>query len=256
MKTTIINQDLVKHLNDLLVIAKFRDYCPNGLQVSGKEKIKKIAFAVSATLDSIESAIAYKADALIVHHGIIWNHDGAQTIQGPLKERIKLLLDHDINLIAYHLPLDAHLELGNAAQLALKLGIKKIVAFGDYKGSQVGVSGEFTKACKLSTLQVNLSKILNHTCLIAKTSDQLIHKVAIITGSGASYFKEAQQIGMECLITGEMSEYHWHGARELGINLIAGGHHATERFGVLALGDYLKKKYKLDCQFFDSENPI
>ncbi len=249
-------QDLIQHLNETLQIQKFRDYCPNGLQVSGKDKIKKIAFAVSATIDSIECAIKTKSDALIVHHGILWNHDGAQVIDGPLKKRIKLLLEHEINLLAYHLPLDAHLELGNAAQIAKHLGLKNLVPFGDYKGNFVGISGELAKITKIDNLKSNLTKILNHTCLVAECDKSSVQKIAIVTGSGANYYKEAFAVGVDTLITGEMSEYHWHGARELGINILAGGHHATERFGVLALRDHLQKKFKIDGEFFDSANPV
>jgi dinuclear metal center YbgI/SA1388 family protein len=249
-------QDLTKYLNNFLEIQKFKDYCPNGLQVSGVESVKKIAFAVSATLESIQKSIKFKADALIVHHGILWNYDGAQIIDGPFKKRIKLLLDNNINLLAYHLPLDAHLEVGNAAGIALQLGLKHIAPFGDYKGAAVGVIGELPQKLLINNLKLKLSKILNHTCLDADADNQQIKKIAIVTGSGANYYKEAYQLGAQCLVTGEMSEYHWHGAKELGISILAGGHHATERFGVIQLSEILRQKYKFNCQFFDSENPI
>ncbi len=249
-------QELTQYLDELLQVKRFKDYCPNGLQVSGKHKIKKIAFAVSATLDSIQKSIKWEADALITHHGILWNYDGAQVISGPFKERIKLLLDHQINLISYHLPLDAHNELGNAAQLIKYFSAKNMVSFGDYKGCAVGMKAEFNKPLKLPLVLKKLETVLNHNIICAEAKTSLIKSFAIVTGGGASYYKEAYDQGMDLFITGEMSEYHWHGAKELGIHLVAGGHHATERGGVLALAAHIQKKFHLQTQYFDSDNPI
>lgn len=252
--------DLTKYINDLLQVQSFKDYSPNGLQVEGKQKVKKIAFAVSATLDSIQQAIDWGADALIVHHGILWNHDGAQIITGPFKKRIQLLIDHDLNLLGYHLPLDAHLELGNASQLALKLQGEHLLPFGEYKGVCVGIKAELKKAVKLPVLIKQLEKICQHSVVASfaasSTKDTVVKSFAIVTGGGADYYKEAFTVGVDLFITGEMSEYHWHGAKELGIHLLAAGHHATERFGVLALAEYIQQKFRLDVKFFDSENPV
>lgn len=256
MKNFMKNLELVAHLDQLLEVSQFRDYCPNGLQVEGQTKVKKIGFAVSATIDSIQKAKQWGADALIVHHGILWNHDGVQPITGPLKTRIELLLNNKMNLIAYHLPLDAHLEFGNAAQLAAMLGMVKIKGFGDYKARAVGVSGTLPKLMKVANIISNLKKILNHDIIHAAANSETIKSVAIVTGGGASYYKQACQEGIDLFITGEMSEYHWHGAKELDIHLLAGGHHATERFGVMALRKYISQKFKLETEFFDSENPV
>jgi dinuclear metal center YbgI/SA1388 family protein len=248
--------DFEKQLNSLLEIQKFKDYCPNGVQIEGKDKIKKVAFSVSASLEAIQKAIEWGADALIVHHGILWNHDGVSVIKGPLKEKISLTLKNNLNLFAYHLPLDAHLELGNAAQLAKSLGAQDILPFGEYKGSFVGVKAEFKKSHKINDLIKTLEKQCRRNVQVAKCHSDLVKTISIVTGSGANYYKESFDAGIDVHITGEMSEYHWHGAKELGIHILAGGHHATERFGVLALADYVKNNLKLEVTFFDSDNPI
>lgn len=249
-------EDLHDYLNEVLKVNQFRDYCPNGLQVSGKDKIKKVAFSVSATIESIQQAVKWKADALIVHHGIIWNHDGAQVIQGPLKHRIQLLLENNINLLAYHLPLDAHLEFGNAAKIAQAIGLKNVSNFGEYKGSFVGVKGELPKKLSASQLTAIVEKLLDKKVIMADCLNKNLQNIAIVTGAGANYYKNAFEEKQDALITGEMSEYHWHGAKELGITIFAGGHHATERFGVLALEKLINEKFRLQTMFFDSDNPI
>lgn len=251
------NKELEKYLDDLLNVEAFKDYCPNGLQIEGQKNVKKIAYSVSATVECLEKCIENKVDTLICHHGILWNHDGGKSIKGNYKKRMELIIKNDINLFAYHLPLDSHLELGNAAQIAQKIGLKKISPFGSYKGSYVGVSGELGNKLDVSALKKLVSKICNFKEIkLSQCQNRKLKKISIVTGSGASYLEEALNRDMDVLITGEMSEYHWHNANENDFLLIATGHHATERFGVQALCKHLNNKFNHISLFIDSENPI
>lgn len=251
------NKDLEKYLNQLLNVESFKDYCPNGLQIEGKKNIKRVAYSVSATVECLEKCVEKNIDTLICHHGVLWNTDGVKSIKGNYKKRLELIIKNDINLFSYHLPLDSHLQFGNAAQLAQKLGLKNIMPFGSYKGTYIGVSGELNNKTNSKILTKNVSiccsymEVKHSNCLNEK-----LKKVAIVTGSGASYLEEAINMEMDVLITGEMSEYHWHIANENNFLLIASGHHATERFGVQALCEIIKSKFKLNGIFIDSENPI
>ncbi len=222
--------------DNLLSPGEFRDYGPNGLQVEGTEHIGKIAWAVSATADSIAVASAEKADALVVHHGLYWNFQGAKTITGSFKRRIFPLIINNINLFGYHLPLDAHLEVGNAASLAKLVGVSGYQPFGEYKGCPTGVKGFLEKPLRAIDLKEKLSSVLNHPVMLASPDIQReIASVGIITGGANSEWVCAKRDGLDAYITGEMSEHDWHDSREAEIHMFAGGHHATERFGIKAL---------------------
>jgi dinuclear metal center YbgI/SA1388 family protein len=250
---------IIDDLNQYLNIHLYDDYCPNGLQVEGKEKIQTIAFAVSATYASIQKAIALKADMLIVHHGLFWKFHGAKTITGPFGKRLIPLIQHQINLLAYHLPLDAHLECGNARAIADLINLQNIRPFGDYKKMPTGVCGELAQEQTVKQLQDKLSSVLNHPILLS-TSDEnaFIHSVGIITGGANSQWTQAYDNGLDAYISGEMSEHDWHEAKEAGIHFFAGGHNATEQFGVQRLIKYLHNKYgsdQLNLFYIPSENP-
>lgn len=255
-----INQsELDKYLADLLQIHDYQDYGPNGLQIEGKKEIKKIAFAVSATIESIKEAIKLKADALVVHHGLFWRYQGPKTITGVFAKRIKPLIENNINLFAYHLPLDAHLEIGNAAEVAKLINLTKLIPFGDYKGMPLGVKGTFAKPIKPLALKKLLKEKLNHEIILGSPDENAeLKTMGIITGGANNEWTAALNERLDSYLTGEISEYNWHDSIEAGIHYFAGGHHATERFGVQALADCIKKEFskkELSTVFIDSPNP-
>jgi dinuclear metal center YbgI/SA1388 family protein len=256
MTNSISRTDLSNYLNKLLNPEIFDDYGPNGLQIEGKEAILKIAFAVSATKDSIQQAIYQKADAMIVHHGLFWKFHGPRTITGPFAQRIKPLIEQNINLFGYHLPLDGHIQIGNAASLGRLIGLENIKPFGEGKirGSFHGVKGEIKSSTK--ELSARLKKILNHEILVScPDENSVIHSVGIITGGANSEWKLALKEGLSAYITGEMSEHDWHEARESNIVMMAGGHHATEQFGIQSLMKKIQEDLNMSCIYIDSENP-
>lgn len=245
------------YLNQLLSPGTFEDYSPNGIQVEGKSDIKRVAFAVSATQDSIQKAIAWGGDALVVHHGIFWKHQGARTITGAWGERVKLCVKHDLNLLAYHLPLDAHSEVGNAVALAKEIGLTKTTPFALHKKQPLGTKGEFPSPLKASELKAKLEKALKHQVILASPDEtKLIRTLGIVTGGANNEWVEALKEGLDAYLTGEISEYNWHDSIEAGIHYFAGGHHATERFGIIALMNKMQNEFpELEMKFFDSENP-
>jgi len=254
-----MNRDtLLKELNQYLGIYDYDDYCQNGLQIEGSREIKKIAFAVSATKESIHEAIKNNADTLIVHHALFWKFHGAKTLTGPFYKRVAPLIKNDINLIGYHLPLDAHLEVGNAKSIADLLDLKEIKAFGDHKGMPTGIRAQFKNPILPSELAKKLEKILNHSVIHSSPSSDPIHSIGIITGGANSNWRDCKKFNLDAYLTGEISEHDWHEAKEDGIHFYAGGHHATEKFGIQNLKDYISKKYnheKIETFFIDSLNP-
>lgn len=251
-------QDLENFFKNLLKPELFDDYCPNGLQIEGQKEIKKILFAVSATRESTEHAAATRAHALVVHHGVFWKFHGPKTLTGPFAKRVFPLIRNDINLFGYHLPLDGHPEIGNAAVLAKTLGLTNLAPFGAYKGACTGIKGEFPKALAALELKKLLEEKCNHSVLYSNPieTNGLIKSMGIITGGANSEWRESQRQGLDSYLTGEMSEHDYHESREAGIHMFAGGHHATEKFGILALMEIVQKEFPLlECAFLDSENP-
>lgn len=249
-------KDLDVFFTDLLSPALFNDYCPNGLQIEGTEQVTKIAFAVSATRDSIEQAVVLQADTLVVHHGLFWKFHGARTITGSFAKRILPLIQNNINLFAFHLPLDAHPEIGNAAVLGRQIGCLQQTAFGDYKGSPTGIKGRLSEPLPAKELRRRLQTVLDHNVILASPDEeQMISSVGIITGGANGDWILAQQTGLDAFITGEISEHDWHESKENGVHMFAGGHHATEKGGILSLMNYLQTQYTLECVFIDSDNP-
>ncbi len=252
----ITQQQLASFYKKLLKPNSYEDYCPNGLQIEGASQIKKIAFAVSATKDSIEQAIEQNADALVVHHGLFWKFHGPKTLTGPFAKRVFPLVKNDINLYSYHLPLDGHPEVGNAATLGKLLGCINQQAFGDFKGSATGIKGNIEPAISATALAKKLEGILDHSVMLAsEDSSQLINTVGIITGGANSEWALAKKQGLDAYITGEMSEHDWHDSQESGIHMFAGGHNATEQFGIKALMIKTQQQFDLPCVFISSENP-
>lgn len=255
---SIKRHDLEQKINQLLNISLFNDYGPNGLQIEGKESINKIAFAVSATYDSIQKAVEFKADALIVHHGLFWKFHGPKTLTGAFAKRVIPLVKNDINLFGYHLPLDAHPQLGNAAQIAQKLSLEKQEPFGEYKKAPLGIMGHFSNPISKDELKSQLENLLKHNILHSDPETTMIKNIGIITGGANSQWTFCLEHGLDAYLTGEMSEHDWNEAKESGVHFFAGGHHATERLGIKALKQYIEKEFNLSPErtlFIDSENP-
>lgn len=250
-------ETLEAYFNQLLSPSLFDDYSPNGIQIEGKSDIKRVAFAVSATRDSIQKALEWRADALVVHHGVFWKYQGARPVTGAWGERIRLCVKNDLNLLAYHLPLDAHSEVGNAVALGKELGLINMSPFGLHKKQYLGAKGEFPTPLSASDLKTKLEKVLNHNIVMATPdASKPVKTIGIITGGANNDWVKAMEDGLDAYLTGEISEYNWHDSIEAGIHYFAGGHHATERPGIKALMNRFKQDHPdLEVQFFDSENP-
>ena len=238
----------------LLQPERFKDYGPNGLQVEGKAEVRKIISGVTASLALIEAAVAVQADAIFVHHGLFWRGQSG-TVTGWMKKRLALLLQHDINLYAYHLPLDAHPELGNNAQLGLQLGLTATSRFGDQNLGFLGVKadgGSFNGAFELSE---HIKNVLNRPLILVNDAQAAIKNVAWCSGGAQGYFEAAIAAGADAFISGEISEPQAHYAREMNVAFIACGHHASERYGAPAVAANVAAQYGLVHSFIDIDNP-
>lgn len=251
------NFELNQYLNKLLLVKDYQDYGPNGLQIEGKSEIKKIAFAVSANIESINKTIENGCDALIVHHGLFWKFHGPKTITGPFAKRVLPLCRNEINLYGYHLPLDGNIKLGNARILGDLLDVQNPQSFGDYKRMPTGIWGTLEEIT-VEEFQNKISKVCNHKVLTSTPNDNFKNKIksiGIITGGANNEWTESLSQGIDAFLTGEMSEHNWSEAKEAGITMFAAGHHATERFGIQGLMKHIQDKFSLECVFFDSDNP-
>ncbi len=239
------------YLNDLLAVGRFRDYGPNGLQVEGKAQIVKLVSGVTASRALIEAAISQSADAILVHHGLFWRgQDGRVT--GWLRQRLGLLLRHEINLFAFHLPLDAHPEWGNNAQFGLRLALQADGRFGE---QELGFIGSLGEAIELKTLGLRLAEVLGRGPTVVAGDGRPIRRVAWCTGGAQGYFEAAIAAGADAYITGEISEPQAHYASETGVAFLACGHHASERFGAPALGAHIAGVFGLQHEFIEIDNP-
>jgi dinuclear metal center YbgI/SA1388 family protein len=258
----ISRDDLSEYLFDYLGVAKIKDYCPNGLQVEGKPQIKKIITGVTASLALIERAIEEKADAILVHHGWFWKNDDARVV-GQLHDRLKLLMSHDMNLFAYHLPLDIHPQLGNNAQLAkmmgwavTKLSNKSSIASSGVMDGLIWQGKPAASQKTLGQLARSLAGRLGRDPLVVGDLNKPMKRIAWCTGGAQNYIKEAYLMKVDAYISGEISESTFHAANEMGVAYIAAGHHATERYGIQALGQHLEKTFRIKHQFIDLPNPV
>lgn len=246
--------ELLTAFDDLLAPERFRDYGPNGLQVEGRAQVRKMVSGVTASLALIEAAIAHQADTLFVHHGLFWRgQDGRVT--GWLKQRLALLLAHDINLLAYHLPLDAHPELGNNAQLGCKLGLVGQARFGEQDLGWLGGPADGVAFESAQTLSDHVSLVLNRPVVLVNKAQEAIKKIAWCSGGAQSYFEAAIAAGAQAFITGEISEPQAHYARECGVAYLACGHHASERYGAQAVAAHVANQLGLAHEFIDIDNP-
>ncbi len=238
-------------LRELLRPEGFKDYGPNGLQVEGGREVRHIASGVTASLAFIDAAIAAGADTLLVHHGLFWRgQDGSLT--GWLRQRVARLLAHDINLFAYHLPLDAHAELGNNAQLGLRLGLAADARFGEQDLGFIGAAGALASP---ELLRAALEQALQRAPLLVPGDGRPLRRIAWCTGGAQGYFEAAIAAGADAFVTGEISEPQAHLARETGVAFVACGHHASERFGAPAVAAHLAAKFGLRHQFIEIGNP-
>ena len=248
---SISRNELLRGLDGLLQPERFKDYGPNGLQVEGKDSIQRIVSGVTASRALIEAAIAARADALFVHHGLFWRGQDGRIV-GWMKERLRLLLAHDISLFAYHLPLDAHPDLGNNAQLGRVLGWQADQRFGEQELGCVAPAA-FADA---QALAAHVERVLGRAAtLVPGDSTRAIRRVAWCTGGAQGFFEAAIAAGADAFITGEISEPQAHLARETGVAFIAAGHHATERYGAPAVAAHMAVQYGLEHQFIDIANP-
>jgi dinuclear metal center YbgI/SA1388 family protein len=244
--------ELRDYIGSLLQVNLFRDYCPNGVQVEGRAKVRKIASGVTASQRLLQAATEWGADAVLVHHGYFWRNEDA-AITGIKKQRVAHLLQHDISLLAYHLPLDAHPELGNNAQLGWRLGFVTEGRFGE---QNIACHGELEQAQSLEQLSTHIGQVLRRSPQVIGEGSRSIRRIAWCTGAAQGYFEQAISLGVDAFLTGEISEQNVHTAEETGVAFIAAGHHATERYGVQALGEHLAGRFGLEHCFFDMDIPV
>lgn len=251
---SIDRAQLLAALDSELQPERFRDYGPNGLQVEGRRTIRHLVSGVTASRALIEAAIADGADALLVHHGLFWRgQDGRVT--GWMKQRLALLLAHDVNLLAYHLPLDAHPSLGNNARLGQVLGLRDEGRFGDQELGWIGGRADGEAFAGAQALADHVQQVLGRPVTLVAGSHAPVRRIAWCTGGAQGYFEAAIAAGAEAYLTGEISEPQAHYARECGVSYLACGHHATERYGAPALGAAVAARLGLTHRFIDIDNP-
>ncbi len=247
-------QNLYTTLDSLLQPEHFKDFCPNGLQVEGQAEVRKIVSGVTASLALIEAAIAAQADAILVHHGLFWRgYDGRVT--GWMRQRLALLLAHNINVFAYHLPMDAHPELGNNAQLGLQLGLQAQGRFGEQQLGFLGVPVPDRAYASAQDLAHQVEAVLGRNVVLVPGKPGPVRHIGWSTGGAQGYFEAAIAAGVDAFITGEISEPQAHYARECGVAYLACGHHATERYGAPAVAAYVARQLGLEHEFIDIDNP-
>lgn len=250
----IQRQALLQYLDSLLEPEYFKDYAPNGLQVQGKDQIQTLVTGVTATQALIDRAIELEADAIFVHHGYFWRGEDP-SIVGMKYNRIRSLLENQINLFAYHLPLDAHPDFGNNAQLAYRLGLIVESGLDLSEKRPVGNVGRLNQAKAPEDFAATIESALGRKPLLVKGGDHQISRVAWCSGGAQGYIEKAVAMGADAYISGEISEQTTHVARECGIHYFAVGHHASERYGAKAVGDQLAAKFQLKHEFVDIDNP-
>ena len=243
---------LVHELANFLQVSRFQDYCPNGLQVEGRADVRRIVTGVTASQALIEAAIEVNADAIMVHHGYFWRGEPAE-VTGMKRKRLKQLLVHDISLLAYHLPLDAHPEVGNNVQLGKVLGWP-LTRYLDDK--YMLPLAELPHAMTLQQLGQHISGKLNRQVQLLGEPDRLVRSVAWCTGAAQSYIQQAVAAGADVFLSGEVSEQTWHSVCETDTAYIAAGHHATERYGIQALGQWLADNHDVEHIYIEVDNPI
>ncbi len=247
---------IISALDELLEIGSFRDLGPNGLQVPGPQEVTRVVTGVTAQRELIERAVAEGAQLVLVHHGLFWDFHSTG-LSPVLAERLRPLFKHDIALAGYHLPLDAHHELGNNAILADRLGCERHEPFGTFRDQKIGRAGTFPDdGIPAAELFARVREVTGREPLVQGAGPELVRRIGIVSGSAASSLDEAAALGLDAFLTGEPREHVMADARELGIHFIAAGHYATETFGVRALGDWLADRFGIEHVFVDVPNPV
>jgi dinuclear metal center YbgI/SA1388 family protein len=248
--------DIIAELDRVLEPGGFEDYCPNGLQVPGRTEVGTVATGVSAQLELFERAAAAHAELVLAHHGLFWDSE-ARPIDARLKRRLKVLFDADMSLAAYHLPLDAHRELGNNALLARALGADALDPFASHRGRSIGFVGTLPdEGLPAPELFARVRELTAREPLVFDAGPPRIGRIAVVSGAGADYLREAIAAGADAFLTGEPAERVMAEAREAEVHFIAAGHYATETLGVKALGEHLSKRFGLNHVFLDIQNPV
>ena len=246
----MLRSELVEYLADFLAIEQYKDYAPNGLQVEGKAEIKHIVTGVTACQALLDKAVELQADAILVHHGYFWKSESPE-ITGFKQKRIKTLLVNDVNLLAYHLPLDGHLELGHNAMLGKLWALEDITPIPGLVRL-----GRLAKAVPIKNFVEQVSNSLNRQVLHLPGGPDVVQTIAWCSGGAQNYINQAIDWRADVYISGEVSEQTTHIAREAGIHYLAAGHHATERLGIKMLGEHLAEKFNIECHFVDVKNPV
>jgi dinuclear metal center YbgI/SA1388 family protein len=244
--------ELETYLSQYLDVARFRDYCPNGLQVEGRVEVRVIVTGVTASLELLRAAVERGADAVLVHHGYFWRGEDP-CVTGTRRERLALLLKNELNLFAFHLPLDAHPEVGNNMQFARVLELPYAGRFGE---QDMGAHGAFPEPPTVGELSRRIAERLQRTPQVIGDEAKRVRRVAWCTGAAQNYLDDAVRLGVDAYISGEISEQTVHLARESGVAYIAAGHHATECYGIRALGQHLAARFGVAHQFIDIANPV
>ena len=249
-------QSLVAFTNDLLDAPAFADYCPNGLQVEGRAEVRRIVSGVSSSLALFEAAAERDADLVLVHHGLFWKSDWPLRVVGSLRRRLGVLIENGISLLAYHLPLDAHPEVGNNAVAAARLGLLDVEPFGEYNGRAIGRMGRLPEPMSPTDFSAKLAEVYGREPLLLPGGRERIGRVGMISGGAASEYHQAVAQGLDAYITGEPAEWALHTAREEGTHFYACGHYATERLGVQALATRLVREFGIETRFVELQNPV
>lgn len=254
----IKRNEMTAYLQEFLACHLYQDYAPNGLQIEGADDIQSICTAVTASRDVIEQTAQLGAEALFVHHGYFWRGE-SPVISGMKRKRIGSLLSSDINLFAYHLPLDCHPTLGNNACIGSQLALKKDTIKGHTINNNANLlwSGAFSEGQSAEALMESLEQLFQKKPIhIGASQNKPIHRIAWCSGAAQDFIEEAHALGVDAYVSGEVSERTYYQAKEMGIHYFACGHHATERFGIRALGEHLAHKFSLKHHFIDSDNPV
>jgi dinuclear metal center YbgI/SA1388 family protein len=247
--------EVISYLDELLAIGDFQDYGPNGLQVPGTEEVSAVATGVSSHLELFEQASTLGAQLVVAHHGLFWDFHPRQ-VTPAMKERLRVLFDNDISLAAYHLPLDAHPEVGNNALICEELGLERGEPFSEHHGRSIGFVGRSEEGVSFDELRSRCTRAFDQTPFVWDSGPETVHSVGIVSGAAASSFGEAIALGLDAFLTGEPAEHVMADARESGTHFIAAGHYATETFGIRRIGELLSDRFGLEHHFVEVPNPI
>ena len=246
---------IIEFLDELLDAGSFADYGPNGLQVPGADEIETVVTGVSAQRELFTRAAGEGAQLVIAHHGMFWESQ-PRALSPAQRDRLRVLIENDISLAAYHLPLDAHPVVGNNALICAQLGLEQAEQFAEHRGRLIGLVGRSPGGIPFTELRDRCERLFGQVPFTWDAGPDVVHSVGVLSGGGASSFAEAISLGLDAFITGEPAEYAMADARESGIHFVAGGHYATETFGVRRLGDLVSERFEIEHCFVDLPNPV